>query len=333
MSASEIRIRPYQASDAAAVHAAIAESHRELDPWMMWCHSGLGLTDAQAWIDGQLTAFAERTVFEFAIVSADGRYLGGCGVNQVDFVNERANLGYWVRSSEAGREVATRAVRLMKDWAFRHTGLVRLEMVIAVGNGASLRVAEKAGAVREGTLRGRLLLHGVSHDAAVYSFVRPASPARPVPDGVDAFELRAAEEHDVPFLTALRRTTMFAHFENSGVRIDEVAQQARVLYRLDCARIVRVDGRDIGLLKVCRDAEPWDLVQIQLLPAYQGRGIGGALVEQVLREARAAGVGVVLDVLRANPARRLYEQFGFRIQGPAGTEYRMSVTPAEMRLP
>ena len=45
-------------------------------------------------------------------------------------------------------------------------------MLIAVGNVASRRVAEKAGAVYEGTMRSRLQVHGTRHDAAMYAFVR-----------------------------------------------------------------------------------------------------------------------------------------------------------------
>ncbi|HWH76536.1 MAG TPA: GNAT family protein [Candidatus Binatus sp.] len=39
-------------------------------------------------------------------------------------------------------------------------------------NPASLRVAKKSGAIREGAPRSRLFLHGVAHDAAVLSFIR-----------------------------------------------------------------------------------------------------------------------------------------------------------------
>ena len=46
-------------------------------------------------------------------------------------------------------------------------------VVFAVSNLPSQRVAEKAGAVREGVLRRRLLLHGVSHDAVMFSLTRP----------------------------------------------------------------------------------------------------------------------------------------------------------------
>jgi len=103
-------------------------------------------------------------------------FLGGCGLNYLDRFNRRANLGYWVRASETGRGVATRAVRLLIDWAARETDLDRLEIVVALDNNASLRVAEKAGAVREGVLRHRLWIHGVAHDAAVFSILLRAEP-------------------------------------------------------------------------------------------------------------------------------------------------------------
>jgi len=68
---------------------------------------------------------------------------------------------------------------LIRRWGFEHTDLTRLEIIVAAGNLASQRVAEKAGATREGTLRSRLILHGACLDAAVYSFV--ASEWRPTP--------------------------------------------------------------------------------------------------------------------------------------------------------
>ena len=167
-----VRIRPYRVDDAPALLEAAHESVPEVQPWMPWCHSALSLEDTRAWLELQVPAFRNGETYEFAIVSGEGGYLGGCGVNQIDKDNRRANLGYWVRSAATRRGAATAAVGLIREWAFRHTDLVRLEIVIACGNAASHRVAEKAGAFREGTLRRRLLLHGVHHDATIFSLVR-----------------------------------------------------------------------------------------------------------------------------------------------------------------
>jgi RimJ/RimL family protein N-acetyltransferase len=172
----DIRIRPYRLDDAEAVAEAALESLADLQPWMPWCHSGYSLVDSRSWLEIQVPAFQGETAFEFAIVSGDdGRYLGGCGLNQLDKINSRANLGYWVRSAATRRGVATAAVHQLRDWAFDNTDLIRLEIVVAVGNVASHRVAEKAGAVREGTLQRRLVLHGTATDATMFSFTRDMS--------------------------------------------------------------------------------------------------------------------------------------------------------------
>lgn len=145
---------------------------------------------------------------------------------------------------------------------------------------------------------------------------------------VGALGFRRATESDLEFLIDLRRVTMWKHFENSGCPIDERAQLERVLYRLDCAEIITSAEGDIGLLKVVRETDPWELAQIQLAPAHQGRGLGAALVERVLAEATAAGRSVVLGVLYANPARHLYARLGFRVVGEADHGYLMRFDPA-----
>lgn len=136
-------------------------------------------------------------------------------------------------------------------------------------------------------------------------------------------DLRPATDADLPWLMALRRETMDEHLRRAGVAVDEEAHRARVLHRFDCARIVVLDGRDAGLLKVDRAARPWELIQVQLGPATRGQGLGERLVRHVVGAAHAAGTGVVLHVLVGNPARRLYERCGFRVTGMDGPEYRM----------
>jgi RimJ/RimL family protein N-acetyltransferase len=170
---SGIQIRPYQVSDAERLYSAIRESHDALYPWMPWCHPDYAIEETRGWLELQQEQFASGGAYEFAILSASGDFLGAVGLNQVDAANRRANLGYWVRTSASGRGIATTAVGLIRMWGLEHTNLGRFELLIAVGNVASLRVAEKSGADLEGTLRSRIVVRDVVHDAAVFSFVRP----------------------------------------------------------------------------------------------------------------------------------------------------------------
>jgi ribosomal-protein-serine acetyltransferase len=167
-----VRIRPYVPHDAQRLYEAARESIPEVYPWLPWCHPGYTMTDAQSWVDSREQGWADGESYAFVIESDSARFLGGCGLNQISTAHRWANLGYWVRTSAAGQGVATAAVRLLEDWAFRNTELDRLEIVASVMNRASIRVAEKSGAVREGISRERLLLHDKRHDAAVFALLR-----------------------------------------------------------------------------------------------------------------------------------------------------------------
>jgi RimJ/RimL family protein N-acetyltransferase len=165
-------LRPYEDSDVAALTEAARESVTDMWRWMPWCHDGYGEVEAAAWIRTSREAHEGRLYFNFAILDS-GRFAGGCGINHIDGLNGVANVGYWVRSSATGRGIAPWAVRQLVDWTFANTRLNRLEIVAALDNVRSQRVAEKAGAHRDAVLRKRTVVAGVSVDAVLYSIVRP----------------------------------------------------------------------------------------------------------------------------------------------------------------
>jgi RimJ/RimL family protein N-acetyltransferase len=166
------RIRPYRADDAQALYEAARESVQDVFPWLEWCHPDYSMAEAAEWASRQV-ARGDGSDLVFAVVGPNDEFLGGCGVNQINPLHRFGNLGYWVRSSAMGRGVARAAARQTAELVFRSTDLVRLEIVCALENRRSQRVAEAVGAVREGVLRNRLMLHGRPVDAVMYSLVRP----------------------------------------------------------------------------------------------------------------------------------------------------------------
>ncbi len=78
------------------------------------------------------------------IVDAEtGALLGAIGVHRFGGEDDGPEVGYWLEREARGRGVATRALRLVTDWACRDLGL-RLLLQADVRNAASRRVAEKA---------------------------------------------------------------------------------------------------------------------------------------------------------------------------------------------
>ncbi|MDD3370508.1 MAG: GNAT family N-acetyltransferase [Alphaproteobacteria bacterium] len=129
------------------------------------------------------------------------------------------------------------------------------------------------------------------------------------------FEFRKAAETDLPFLVRLRADAMRAHILSAGMEYDDELQMQRVMDNFDCAQIIRLEGKDIGLLKVDRASDPWMLKQIQLRPEYQNKGLGEKILRQILGDAREKSVDVGLQVYKNNPAKRFYERAGFNEVG------------------
>ena len=140
---------------------------------------------------------------------------------------------------------------------------------------------------------------------------------------MDELTFRAATEADMSFLLELRRKTMSEHLRLSGIEPSENERVERVLARFECAEIILLSGQPVGLLKVARDGQKWDLIQIQILPEKQGTGLGGGIWQKLLDEAVQAKATVILSVLKSNRARRLYERLGFRIVGENERAYDM----------
>lgn len=160
-------LRPWTPRDAAALvrhanHADVARQLRDRFP------HPYRPEDARAFL--KHVAGADPPT-NFAIV-ADGGAVGGIGcVPGADIERFSAEVGYWLAREYWGRGIATDAVRLIADYAFDRLGLLRLFALPFADNAASIRVLEKAGFAREGTLRSSAVKFGRPRDQAMYARV------------------------------------------------------------------------------------------------------------------------------------------------------------------
>jgi ribosomal-protein-serine acetyltransferase len=172
MTDGEIFVRPVRLDDAEALFEAAHESIPEVSPWLPWCHKNYAIEETREFLASRTTRTSSEEAYSFGIFNKSSeRFLGGVGLNFFNRVHQMANLGYWVRTSETGKGVASRATRLVARFGFAELGLQRIEIIAAVGNVASQRVAENAGAVRECVARKRLLINGEQLDAVVFSLL------------------------------------------------------------------------------------------------------------------------------------------------------------------
>jgi len=76
-------------------------------------------------------------------------------------------------------------------------------------------------------------------------------------------------------------------------------------------QIITADGADVGMIDVERRPTEIYLARIEILPGYQGRGIGTRLISALIDEAGQRGQDLVLEVLDVNHrAQALYQRLG-----------------------
>jgi RimJ/RimL family protein N-acetyltransferase len=173
LSDGTIRIRAYEPGIELAVLEAAQESIREVGPSMGTWQEGATFERAARHVAASIQAWHAGTWYDFAISRVGSpAFLGRVGLDRIT-TSGTANVGYRVRTGHTGQGIATVAVWLIAQFAFEDLGLQRLELLIALDNPASRRVAEKVGATLEGVLPAGP--HGdgeLQHDSYCFALTR-----------------------------------------------------------------------------------------------------------------------------------------------------------------
>ena len=136
-----------------------------------------------------------------------------------------------------------------------------------------------------------------------------------------SYKLRLWQEDDREFLFALLKETMYESI-TATLGWDEIWQRDNFEQRLTAqiVEVIEVQSLSVGSLWWEWLPESLYLHQLSILPSYQGRGLGTALIEKTLSRAKQQDKNVTLSVLEANPrAKELYERLGFivtRVESP-----------------
>ncbi|GGX09886.1 GNAT family N-acetyltransferase [Streptomyces lomondensis] len=162
-------LRPWRAGDAPAVYEVFQ------DPVMHQWHARTADSEEEVagWIRDWQRAWEEEREAQWAVVDADsGALLGRVALREIRLDDGTAEVAYWTAPEARGRGVAARATTALTRWALDEVGFHRLELLHAVRNEASCRVAAATGFALEGTKRSAALQPDGRHDMHLHARVR-----------------------------------------------------------------------------------------------------------------------------------------------------------------
>lgn len=97
------------------------------------------------------------------------KFVGTISVKNIDLVNKKADLGYWIGEQYWGRGIATECLKLIIDYAFSaELGLKQLCAYVFPENKASIRVLEKNGMNKIGEVNEYHKLSGRDRTSFIY---------------------------------------------------------------------------------------------------------------------------------------------------------------------
>lgn len=157
-----------------------------------------------------------------------------------------------------------------------------------------------------------------------------------------ALVLRPATSADESFLRTLFASTRAAELalinwaenqKEAFIAMQFNAQNRQYVMNYPNAQnsIILWNDDPIGRLLLDRGELEFTLVDVALLPTYRGTGIGTGLIQDIVKEAAAAGKPIRLHVSTSNAAKRLYERLGFSSVGGDAVYFEMMWVPPVSR--
>jgi RimJ/RimL family protein N-acetyltransferase len=145
----DARLRPWRPDDLARLYAAGQDP--EVARWIHLAQP-FDIDQATTYLEAAMTLWRDGTGASFAIVDRVDEVLLGA-VTRFGPEGHGATVGLWLVPAGRGRGLGVRALRVLIDWTFATTDVVRIDCYIEVGNEPSMRMVERAGFRREGLLR------------------------------------------------------------------------------------------------------------------------------------------------------------------------------------
>lgn len=141
------------------------------------------------------------------------------------------------------------------------------------------------------------------------------------------YAFRPCTLEDFDFLFELKNQNFKKYLEkNFGWNDEEQKYKLKedLNLHLEHKKIILLDNKPIGIY-VTHFTDNGDLYinEISILKEYQNKGIGTDIIAKQLENNKINGIRTILQVFKDNPAKKLYERFGFKVYNETKTHYQM----------
>jgi len=135
--------------------------------------------------------------------------------------------------------------------------------------------------------------------------------------------LKPAAMGHYDFIYHVKKLTLKEHIEKIWGWDEEYQQNDfRECFIPEKNKIIVSENEDIGYLEINEEDNIVYIVELEILPEYQGRGIGSSIISDIVEYAGASQKRVRIGCFKINRgAKRVYERLGFKVIEETETHY------------
>lgn len=162
---ARVVLRSVELGDVAGLFGLVSGSREHLERWLPWVEFVRTIDDERHIVEQWIYDMQMKSAIHLGI-TVDGNLAGLVSTHQIDWLNQRTSVGYWMGLDNVGRNFTTEATALLVTYLFDNLKLHRISIQAATGNEASNRVIRKLGFRWEGLMKEneRLKDHFLDHN-------------------------------------------------------------------------------------------------------------------------------------------------------------------------
>jgi len=168
----ESYLKQLELADATEMFWLTDTNRAHLKQWLPWLDFTNRVEDTAGFIQMTINQHNNNQGTHYGIWFK-GRLAGTLGVHNLDWINKKTSIGYWLGAGFQGNGLMTEAVAVYIDkLIFGSWGMEKVTIQAATENWKSRSIPERLGFQLEGVLRRNELLYDHYVDHAVYSLLR-----------------------------------------------------------------------------------------------------------------------------------------------------------------
>ncbi|HNZ67921.1 MAG: GNAT family N-acetyltransferase [Prolixibacteraceae bacterium] len=167
----DLHLEELKLSHSAMIYETIWENRTFLRRWLPFVDQTRTQEDTRRYVSSILSE-SEKKQNEVFTIWYKGEFAGLAGYKEMDYVNRKAEIGYWMAERMQGKGIMTRTVRKMIDYGFRNLNFNRIQIKVAVGNAKSAAIPQRLGLVMEGVERDGEYHSDRYFNLEIYSILR-----------------------------------------------------------------------------------------------------------------------------------------------------------------